>query len=118
MHFDPAQHQRPLSGKGMNVEPHARARRQAPREPLLSALEIGGKGQFVERRIAVNCSDLEADRTKHGGFVGRSGPRPPLISGFERIEAARLRSLDAGQARPVDRVAKCFADLCERVADR
>ena len=68
---------------------------QAAGEPLLGAVEVGGEGQLVERRIAFDRGDLHARRPKDGRFVGRRvgparGRRPDSARRGERPGASAL----------------------------
>ena len=67
----------PSTAECVDVEAHAGARRQSARQPLLGALEIGGKGELFEGRVAFDDGDLHSGGAKHRRFVcgGRSRSR-------------------------------------------
>ena len=60
--LDSAHHDRPIAGKGMDIEPQAGAGNQAGAEPLFGAGEIADLGDLVQRFIA-----FDADDTHQGG---------------------------------------------------
>ena len=53
-HGNSAEHNRPVPAKGMHIEAEACAGDQARRQQLLGAGEVGGIGQLVEHRIALD----------------------------------------------------------------
>ena len=116
-HFDPAEHDRAVAGKGVDVEAHARSRAKPPGEPFLGAVEIGAGGELVERRIALDRRDRHPGGPKHAGLVGGRGALPAAIGLPQRAEAKGLRSLHPHQAGPIDRLSEGFAKPCQRVAD-
>ena len=103
-HLHAAEHDRTLAGESMNVEAHAGARDQASGEPLLGALEIGGRVSFSSAGSPSTAATLHSGCTNHRGLVGRGGARPRLIGRPSALEAKCLGVWT--RTRPCDRRAR------------
>jgi len=67
--LDPAQHDRPFAGEGMNVETHSSSADQTRSLELLGALPVGGARELVEHRIPFDGNDLEPRSDQERRFV-------------------------------------------------
>ena len=79
-----AQHDWPFASEGMDVETEAGPRYQPADDPLLRPVEVGGQGQLVQCRIALNCCDFHAGGTEHGRLIRRRLARPEIVCGPQR----------------------------------
>jgi tRNA-dihydrouridine synthase B len=115
--FDSPEDQGAFAAKGMDVEPDAGPRAQAPREPLLRASEVGRERQLLEGRISLDRGHLHAGCAKDRRLVGRGGARPSLISGDERSQPERLGRLDPGDPAPLDGLVQRLVHARQRIPD-
>ena len=97
--LDAAEHDRAFAGEGVDVEAHAGARDEPRRRAIARRAR--------SRRAVVSFSSAGSPSTaatfmpaarSDRRFVGRRAARPALIGRRERVEAERLRRLDADQA--------------------
>src|SRR5260221_5217624 len=116
--LDSAEHDRPVSGEGVDVEADASTWGKAAGEPLFGPLEIRWKRELLQRRIARDGGDLHAGSTHDRRLVGRGRTAPSLIGRIEGRQAKGLRRWLSGEHRAIDWLSERFVDPGQGVADR
>jgi hypothetical protein len=116
-YLDAAQHDRPITGKGVNIEARAGPRTETACKPLLGAPEITRQCEFFEGWIALDSGHFHARCTKDAGLIGGRGTGPAFIGGPQSIKPECLRCLDSNHSASIDEFVETLAKARERVAD-
>jgi hypothetical protein len=89
-----AEHDRPLTRKGVDVKAHCSTGDEARGKPLFRQHKVLCCRQLVERRVSGDDRHFMAGISNHLSIVGRLCCRRPLLmSGDQRLENEGLRSL-------------------------
>jgi hypothetical protein len=93
--LDPAEHQRPRAGEGVDIETHPGAADEPPCKRGFGTIEIGRGGQFVEHWISSDRRHLQPGLDHHGRFVRRGAAAGFFIGVKQVLDMKGLRRLDA-----------------------
>lgn len=100
--LDPTEHDRSLSGEGVDIDAQARSGAETTCKPLLGALEITRQGELFEGWITFDSCDLHAGGTNDRGLIGGRGAGPAFIGGPQPIQSERLRRLNSNYSSSID----------------